>query len=206
MSQHISSMPQANGNLVCAIDIETTGQNPNIHEICQIAVQPLTPDYKPHPVIDPFYTEVMPLRPEKASPVAMGVHGLSVNHLLENAPHPHEVKADFERWLEALELPFQRRIIMLAHNSKFENMFLIPFFGVEYHMEVFNANTRDTMTTALSINDKAFEVGKEPPFERVNMSYLTRFFNIVNPKAHDALQDAIAAATLYKKLLNYEVL
>ena len=193
-----------NGNLPCSIDIETTGGYADEHEIIQIGIQPLDQHWEP--ALEPFYVNVKPLTPETANPEATAVHGLSVDDLIINGVHPDQVREDFERWVEKLDLAFARRIIMLAHNGQFEVRFLSRFFGDRYFNEVFNANTRDTMSLAIGINDRAVEAGRKPPFERVSLTYLTRVFGIENPHAHDALQDAIATAKLYQKLLVFEEL
>ena len=202
--KHYSVLPQMNGNLPCAIDIETTGGYADEHEIIQIGIQPLDENW--NPTLEPFYTNVKPLKPETAAPEATAVHGLSIDDLIVAGVHPDQVREDFERWMEKLDLAFARRIIMIAHNGQFEVRFLSRFFGDRFFNEAFNANTRDSMSLAIGINDRAVEAGRKPPFERVSLTYLSRVLGVKNPHAHDALHDAIASAEVYKKLLNYEEL
>jgi len=201
--EHYDALPQMQGNLLCAVDIETTGSKVGYHEVIQIAVQPLNVKYEPDPRIEPFYCNLKPLHPERVQSEAVAVHGLKTEDLLVYGLHPDDVREDFERWYGNLDLAFQRRLIMLGHNLKFEALFLTEFFGPDYFNEVFNSNSRDSLSLAIGINDTYVQHGHQAPFDRVSMSWLTNYFGIKNPKAHDALQDAITSAVVYQRLLTF---
>ena len=206
MPKHYSALPQMNGNLVCAVDIETTGADPDKHEIIQVAFAPLNTNYEMLEGVRPFYMDVAPLTPETADPAATRVHGLSLDDLVASAPHPDRVLEKFYTWFENLELAFDRKLIMLAHNHSFEVKFLSKFFGPDYFNKAFNACTRDSMGAAIAVNDHAVFHGRRPPFERVSLPWLCEHFGISNPKAHDALADATAGALVYRNILQMDIL
>lgn len=206
MPKHYSSLPQHNGNLICAVDIETTGADPFTHEIIQVAFVPLDTNYEMLKGVRPFYTDVRPLSPETADPAATRVHGLGMDELVTHAPHPDRVLEKFEKWVEDLELAFDRKLIMLAHNGSFEVKFLERWFGPAFFNKAFNACSRDSMLAAIAVNDHAVFHGRRPPFERVSLPWLCEHFGINNPKAHDAFADATAGALVYRNILQMDIL
>lgn len=203
MPEKYKPLPHWHGNLLCAIDLETTGIDLATSEVVQIAIVPLGQDLRPAPNLDPFVSYV---QPESGSdPDAALVHGIP-EEVLALAPSRSRVIDRLIKWVNSLGLVFDRRLMMLAHNGCFENRFLNKFLGTDLYNQIFNANSRDSMFLAIGINDLAVAQGKQPPFERVNMSWLCNHFNITNPKAHDAYFDALACAELYRKLLQMDVL
>jgi DNA polymerase III epsilon subunit-like protein len=206
MPKHYSALPQHNGNLICAVDIETTGADSDKHEIIQVAFVPLNTEYEMLDTVRPFYMDVKPLTPETAEPAATRVHGLDLDDLVATAPHPDRVLEKFYKWYTDLELAFERKLIMLAHNASFENKFLNKWFGPEYYEKVFNACTRDSMEAAITVNDHAVRHGRRPPFERTSLPWLCEHFGINNPKAHDAFADATAGALVYRNILDMDML
>ncbi len=76
-------LPQWNGNLLCSVDIETSGTDPEQHGILQIAIVPLDFDYTPLKTIPAFRTYVQPTG--EMDPGAMAKNGLSET-ALANAP------------------------------------------------------------------------------------------------------------------------
>ena len=190
-----------NGNLLCSVDLETTGRQPGFHEICQIACVPLGPDLKPSPTLRPFYTEIKPDFPERAEPQALAKHGIPLEQLLLHAPEQDKVKDLFVEWFERLDLPFKKSLVPMAHNWAFESSFLKAWLGVTLFDELWFSHARDGMLLAISINDKFAMRGEALPFNRVSLGSLCNKFNIVNINAHDALSDAIAEAEVYRALL-----
>ena len=63
-------MLHLNGNILAAIDVETTGLVPGFNDIVQICVLPLDADIKPlkMPGLTPFYMDLQPKRPENVDP------------------------------------------------------------------------------------------------------------------------------------------
>ncbi len=95
---------------------------------------------------------------------------------------------------------------MLAHNGAFEFRWLISFLGQKLFYDIFNAQSRDSMTLAIALNDMAVNRGDRLMFERVSLEWLCTHFGIKNERAHDAYYDALACAQVYRKLLSTEFL
>lgn len=196
-----SAMPHLNGNLLCAIDIETTGNRTGYHETIQIAIVPLNSDIRPLEGVRPFYWDIAPEFDERADLRASAVHKLDLASLKLHAPSHDKVAGLFIEWFEALDLPFEKQIVPLAHNWAFESGFLKAWWGTSMVEKVFHFHPRDAMLVALSMNDKAVFKGEKAPFNKVGLGSLCNVFNIVNLKPHDAYHDCLAEAEVYRCLL-----
>ena len=190
-----------NGHLMAAIDLETTGTQPGVHEIIQIAVVPLDANFQPMEGIRPFYTTVRPDHPERASAGAQLKHGIPMEELLLHAPSSEKVKDWLVDWFESLHLPIRRCLVPLAHNWAFESSFLKAWLGVEMVDQLFHSHARDSMLYATALNDRAACAGDPVHFQRVSLGYLCRQLNVVNSNPHDALADCLAGAEVYRTLL-----
>lgn len=190
-----------NGNLLCAIDFETTGKRPGYHEPVQVALVPLNSDVRPLDGVRPFYTNIRPKHPERAEPRAMAVHKLSMDDLLLNAPEPERVRDMLIEWFEQLDLPVEKNLVPLAHNWAFEAGFLKAWIGMEDFEKLFHPVPRDAMTYAAAIDDHAAFHGEKIPFGRVGLGKLCNHYKVHNPNPHDALCDSIAEAAVYRAML-----
>lgn len=206
MTKIHSSMPHLNGNVVAAVDFETTGTVAGYHEPIQIAVVVLDSNLKPAPGITPFYQYIQPRFPERADPAATKVHGIDIDRLMLEEREPGDIEDMLVEWCNSLELPFERRLIPLAHNWPFERDFLKAWLGVSLSEKLFHYHARDGMTYALGLNDKSFFRGEKAIFRSVGLTELCSHFGVVNARAHDALNDALAEAEVYRHLLNVDVL
>ncbi len=205
MTKVYSGLVHLNGNLMAAVDLETTGRRAGFHEIIQIAVVPLDSDLRPLKEVRPFYTTMKPLHPERQEKKSGYVHGLDINELVLHAPEPGRVQDLLIEWFERLELPFRKLLVPLAHNWAFESSFLKAWLGVDLTDEIFHFHPRDSMTYAISLKDKAAFAGEPVPFDNVGLGSLAARFGVVNPRSHDALCDAIAEAEVYRALLHLDL-
>ncbi len=191
------------GNVLAAIDFETTGRRPGFHEIIQIAILPLNHDLDPHPDIPSFYMNIRPNYPERCERGAGFIHGLDMDLLQLHAPSQDRAIDLLIEWFNNLDLPQNRLIVPLAHNWAFESSFLKGWLGPDLVDQMFHSHGRDSMMLAASLNDRAFFLGENLPFARLSLVILCRQLGIVYEKAHDALADCQATAKLYKRLLTY---
>lgn len=201
MVRTYSAMPHLNGNLMVAVDLETTGDRPGYHEPVQIALVPLNSDLRPLAGVRPFYTNIKPLFKERADRKATNVHGLDLDELVINAPSPDTVVARMIHWFEQLDLPFEKNLVPLAHNWAFESGFLKAWLGTGLTQKIFHFHPRDGMLLALSMNDKAVFRGEAAPFSSVSLVSLAKHFNITNARSHDAYHDCVTEAEVYRCLL-----
>ena len=197
----ISLPPHLDGNLMAAVDLETTGTQPGYQEIIQIAVLPLDSNLRPLDGTLPFYTHIRPHHPERETPAATQKHKIPMTELMLHAPESDRVADWLVEWFEALRLPFKRCLVPLAHNWAFESSFLKAWLGVPMVDQMFHSHARDSMLYAVSLNDLADFRGLKKPFEHVSLGSLCTKLGIVNVNAHDALSDCIAEAEVYRTLL-----
>jgi len=191
-------MKHLKGNIIAAIDVETTGTTPGYHEIIQIAVVPLGPDLKP--LKTAFYTNVRPEHLDRADPQALAINRLTPE-TLEDAKDQAKVADLLVEFIQGLKLPVGGKIIPLVHNWPFELGFLTAWLGRPLFNDLFHYHPRDAMSYALAINDRAALHGKTPPFKSVGLAQLCEFFKITNGKPHDALYDCLAEIEVYRALL-----
>jgi DNA polymerase III epsilon subunit-like protein len=196
-----SCLVHLNGNLMAAVDLETTGTQPGYHEIIQIAILPLDSEFKPLEGVRPFYTNIRPNHPERETPAATQKHKIPMSELLLHAPSSERVQDWLVEWWEALDLPYQKGLVPLAHNWAFESGFLKAWLGVPMVDKLFYAQARDSMLYALSLNDKYACAGEAAPFNHVSLGSLCKKLGIVNTNPHDALADCLAEAEVYRTLL-----
>lgn len=76
-------------------DVETTGLEPDYHEIIQLGAVLYNDRWQQ---LDTFLSNVCPQYPDRFSIPASKVHDLTI-YDLQDAPQIHEMLEDFERWL-----------------------------------------------------------------------------------------------------------
>jgi len=193
------------GNQVCSIDIETSGPDPWLHEILQIAILPLTSDFKIRKNTIPFYINIMPEYPQLA---AFGTTRKKMLEVMNNGFESEAAKDLLYKWVEKLHLPLAKdgtpkQIYPLGHNYTHDRAFMLKWLGYENYNEFFGPRILDSMTTAIYLNDRATFHGVGAPFSRVDLTWLAGFFNIDTFGRHDALVDTKITAELYRNLCQY---
>jgi DNA polymerase III epsilon subunit-like protein len=201
MPSNYNGLLTLSGNLMAAVDIETTGRQAGFHEIVQIAIQPLNAYLEPLEGVRPFYTMIQPEYFNRIEPESMQVHKIKLEDLRKSALDKWKVADLLDDWYQKLDLPVGKSLIPLAHNWAFEAGFLKDWLGLESFKQIFHPHPRDTMTLALSINDRAVLRGDRIPFSSFGLGALCNRFGIPLLSHHDALADTIATAALYKALL-----
>lgn len=192
------SLLNLNGDMMAAVDVETTGRLAGWHEIIQIAVLPLDSELEPSKIYKPFYIHLCPKEPERAEKGALKVNGLDLDWLLVNGLDADLAADRFVEWFQALDLPFGKRLCPLAHNWAFERGFLTAWLGIDMHDSIWHPHSRDSQRAATLLNDAAAYHGKQIPFGSVSQRSLCKKFSITNANEHDALADCIACAKLYR--------
>jgi DNA polymerase III epsilon subunit-like protein len=201
-----SSFVYSNGNLLSAVDVETSGLEPGWHEILQIAIQPLDSQIEPLEGVQPFYMNIKPEYPERASKKAMSVNKLDLDWLLVHAPDQWKVAELLDEWWERLDLPINRTLMPLAHNWQYEAGFLKAWLGIEQTHQFFHPYARDTMETAIYLNDRAYMRGETILFDRLRLRDVCKHYGVTNEHEHDALGDVRATAAVYKHMVMEETL
>lgn len=194
-----STLLNLNGNLLCAVDVETTGDDPEAYEIWQIAVLPLDSQLRPQSSILPFYTELRPENPDMYQSAAVSRERLA---LAAQRGLDRYFAADlFNEWFERLKLPLGKRISVLAQNWVYDRGFILNWLGPAAVDRYFDARYRDTMSAALFCNDRADFTADQIQYPKVNLRYLAKTLRVENPNPHDALNDCVVTAEVYRRMV-----
>jgi len=190
---------------VCVVDVETTGLQPYFHEIIQIAVVPLNPDYSRNEAVDPFLVTIAPEYFDRISEEALKVNGKSKSELHSATPRKTSIRM-FMDWFKEVGFGNEWKLISpLAQNVPFDKTFLMAWLDPENKhpnalSSFFHYRWRDSMTAALFISDRARMHDEKSPFYSVSLNGLCKRLGITNAAAHTALGDAFATAEVYRKL------
>ena len=183
-------MIHLNGNILCAIDVETTGAVPGHHDLIQICVMPLNTKLEPNQEITPFYADIKPKRPDNWDEKASSVHKKELTSIMINGLDPWHAVDLFDEWFRKLPMGLFKRIMPLAHNWPFDRAFICDWLGHVAFDQMFDARYRDTMVAALVENDLADFKAAQVPYAKVNLPYLASTMKIEHhSKLHDALID-----------------
>ena len=188
-----------NHNLLCALDVETTGLEAGYHDLVQVAIVPLDDNLDPMSM-SPFYMNIRPNNPERADAKAMEINGLSMEQLME-CPRDYQVAECLDEWFRSLDLPMYKKMIYLTQNAPFDIPYMKHWLGVPGFERYFHRRGRDTMFLALGKNDEAAWKNQPIPFKYVGLKNLCEVFGIVLDNHHDSLADCVATAKVYRELL-----
>ena len=193
-------MIHLNGNLLCAIDVETTGLDPQKHEITEICILPLDNNMEVRRDVVPFNIFMKPEKIQNIDWDAITVTQTDFMKLCQVGMDKWEAADLFEEWFAKLQLPERKRISPLAHNWPFDREFIKEWLGVTSFESHIDGRFRDSMALALAINDE-YDAKNEPiPFPKVKLSYIASTLKIDFDKIHNALDDTVLTAKVYKQL------
>ena len=177
--------------IFAAIDIETTGLDVERHEIIDIALAPLRPDFTIATEMPEFTVRIRAKHPETAESQALQINGLNPQDGISR----EEAAADFRQWLADCGI---EKIIPVAHNLEFDMKFIRRTFPAE--SKVFSHHGRDSMRLALAVNDIVRRENGEERFASVSLRAVKDVLNIPGESCHRAVEDAKDAAHVYRKL------
>lgn len=196
-----------NAHLMAAIDVETTGLDPNMHEIWNLAIIPLDADFQPLKGDGIFPFEVL-IRPEDPALIDWNIPVFKRNRTriaqAINEGYDRFAAIDlFENWYAKLRIPETKRIMPLGQNYQFDKSFISMWLGGQDMYEpYFHYHYRDTMIAAHYINDRLAFRGESVAFPKQNLEYLCSTLHIENEAPHTAIGDAMATARVYREMMN----
>jgi len=198
------AMQHWNFNFLCAIDCETTGLDPEIHELIQIAILPLDSEIKPINVM-PFYIVLKPDCPELIDPKAMKINKLT-KAINTYGLDREKAKDLLGEWVVKLGMGVNKfgtakTITPLGHNYAFDKAFMIKWLGVGLYNEYFHPHYRDTLTVASFIDDYTAWRAEDVPFGKKDLTWVADKVGYKRKGAHDALQDCVTTANAYRLML-----
>ena len=194
-------MIHLNGHLLCAIDTETTGLKPFHHEIWEISILPLDENLDISQKIVPFNVYIQPTWPERADPDAIRVNKEGYMKACTDGFDKYVAAELFEEWFNKLKLGERKRIAPLGHNWAFDRAFMQDWLGHESFDFYVDGRFRDTMAMANYENDRADWKAEPHPFPKLSLSYVASQLKIDFDKIHNALDDTVLVAKVYKDLV-----
>ena len=176
----------ANTDTYISVDIETAGPNPSQYAMLSIGACTVSEP------VETFYVELQPDR-EGFSPEALAVSGLSLEKLRENGVPPEQAMKQFADWVKKVS-PVNSRPICVAFNAPFDWTFVNDYFHRYLGHNPFGHSALDM---------KAFFMGMQGvKWGETGFKKVTEHFDIDHPLTHNALQDALDQAELFRKMLN----
>lgn len=175
----------------CAVDVETTGLVPGVHEVVQMAIVILDKDF--NLTGDRFFSNIRVQRPEVADPAALEVNGIDLSVLEKTAPTLLEMKRSLFSWKN--ELFEGEKLYAIFHNAIFD----IPFLKLalqNLYDEVFHYQYRDSCVLARAMIDAGLLNSKS-----ASLGKLTEVLGLTNDRPHHALEDSKACAVIYRELI-----
>ncbi len=194
-----------------SIDCETTGLDPTMHEIWDIAFVPLDASVNQRKDVAPLVIKMRPENPELIdwSEDIMKGNKTAILDAIETGFSQDKAIDIFLNWREKLKLPLNKsgyntcKIIPLGHNyAGFDKFFLQQWLGVVQYNEIFDYHVRDTCLAVNFINDRAGYRNEPIPYAQARLVSVADHLCVERGNSHRALDDALVTAKIYKALLH----
>jgi DNA polymerase III epsilon subunit-like protein len=168
------------------VDVETAGPIPGDFSMLSIGACTI---FEPG---SSFYIELKPIN-ENITAESINVHKLSLEKLLAEGIEPKEALQRFEEWLNGVTSA-NNQPVFVAFNAAFDWMF-INYYFIHY------LNHNPFGHTALDI--KALYMGQAGvPWSQTSWRFISPTYAEKPQLTHHALQDALAQAELFKKIVS----
>jgi len=198
------SLAHLNKNLLCAINIKTTGLSFELHEIYELAIIPINAKFERDQ--DRKWLDLK-IRPERVNKIDWtGAEKMANAHRVKDAI---DTGLDRETAQEILRIWVERQglgkkgIAPVAHHFSFISRFMRMWLGDLLYESYFNdMELRDTMVVAKHMNDMSdFRAEPEFPYAKTNLVYLANLLKIDHNygKQRTALADAATVVDVYRK-------
>jgi hypothetical protein len=197
-------MRHLNENVLAAITIETTGNQPGFHDIIRFCVLLLDNHLEPASDHTPFYFDIQPKRVHN---VPQDYKGMSVSKqklfeiVNETGLDPYTVADRFEEWHSELDLKFRKQIIPLTYNWPYVYTFLVDFLGWEHMHQYFAPQYRDLIPLAVMLNDRTNMRAESAPYPKFPLAYLASQLKVEHERNEDCIQRAYTISKIYKRML-----
>jgi DNA polymerase III epsilon subunit-like protein len=167
-----------------SVDVETAGPNPGTYSLLSIGACL---------VFDPaqrIYIELQPVN-DAASAEAMEVSQMGLESLKRRGQPPVEAMKRFAEWVEAVAA--DGRPVFVGLNAPFDWMFVADYFHRYLGKNPFGHKALDV---------KAYFMGlRGIGWEATGFEEMSKYYQIEQRLNHNALEDAVMQAALFRKML-----
>lgn len=172
------------------VDIETTGLDPDRHEIIELAVvlvRQTGDEGKEFEILEELEFKVKPERIQDADPQSLKVNGYDPSAWIFANTLDEAIKAFSEKTKDA---------IFVAHNLTFDYAFIEKAFKKTGVPNLMFYPKIDTISVAFA------KLHANPRIDKFRLQKLCEYFGIQNERAHSALADTRALFEVYKRLMS----
>lgn len=167
-----------------SVDIETSGPVPGIYSMlslgaCLVGAPERT-----------FYAELRPVT-DRALPEALHVSGFTLDQLAHTGHDPQEVMEAFRGWVQ--EVAADATPVFVGFNASFDWSFVNWYFHAFLGENPFGIGALDMKAYYMGLSGRHWR--------ETTSSQLPQQFQPTHHPTHNALDDAIAQAQIFKKLL-----
>lgn len=194
-------MKHLNGNPLCAIWIETTGNDPREHEIVQICALLVDNFINRSKKVMPFYCDLIPLKPETIDFKEMTVTKEQLNTAALHGLEPSLAADRFEEWMKLLDYGDYKRIVPLTHDWPAKRPFIMNWLGFHNFNHLFHHQYRDLMEVGLILNDRANMRAEPAPFAKINLTFIAQLLTVDLNMDMDVMQKTLKIIDIYRLML-----
>lgn len=195
-----NGMIHLNNNLLCAINLETTGEVAGTHDIYQMCVLPLGAELTPTPGIVPFYCDMQLRRPENIDSKRFGKRREQICAAQTNGLDPWRAADLLDEWFQKLQLRYGKQIAPLCYDWSRDRAFLLEWLGPETFTQLFTPNYRDLLSASLFANDRADWHNEPVPYAKNDFKWLSSVFRIPMGRTRDSMERCRVVAEVYRQM------
>ncbi len=172
------------GEVYISVDIETAGPVPG--EYSMVSLGACLVDNS----TEQFYIELKPIN-DNNIPEALKVSGLTFEKLTATGINPAEAMSSFQNWVH--RVTDNQRAVFVGFNASFDWSFVNWYFHVFLGKNPFGIGALDIKSYYMGLSGCLWQ--------ETTSSQLPLSFQPSHRQSHNALDDAIAQAEIFKKLL-----
>lgn len=205
MSKDLTTKDLQVKDLLVAVDLETTGLDPYLHDMWEIAVVPFVKiddmtfhsdhilgDYKTLPCT--FKARMRPQNPMSMQPKALEVGGITKEELMAIPTNLYQALNSFYEW--KLEMYPEYRFVPVGHNfASFDKQFLIAKMNSFNYDQNFSHRCLDTKVICKWLQNLGHDLGKS-----LSLQGLRKFFGLEEQPAHTSMGDCFTSIELLSTL------
>ncbi len=169
-----------------SVDVETAGPNPAQYSLLSIGACTV------HEPLATFYVELHPDQPDFL-PESLSISKLSMEILAETGLSPVEAMATFADWVAQVTPPGNRPVFV-ALNAPFDWMFVNDYFHRHLGRNPFGHSALDIKALYMGLTGARWQ--------ETNLHRLAKRYQMEMHLTHNALQDAIDQAEVFRLILD----